>query len=206
MNRRFDMKFGLILALVSSLWASAGWAHHILGLPHYSYKENYPQAPTLEYPATTGPFDVLLTCYPGAPVPQEPANVTVYIKNRNTSLVYQHPIEVRVLQTFTFGTNLEILPKTVVHPFDQPHKLSLTFPESGEYIVEVGLEVENQLEMIPFLVIAGDPTATGSILIALIILLFLFFITIRAIKIKRQRKVQKRLSQIDSTQPVGNQT
>ena len=91
-------------------------AHHILGLPHYSYKENYPQAPTLEYPATTGPYDVLLTSYPGKPVPAEPANLAVYIKNRDTGVPYGEPITVQVLQTFTFGRSRAVLEPTVVQP------------------------------------------------------------------------------------------
>ena len=73
-------------------------AHHVLGLPHYSYKENYPQRPTLEYPATTGPYDVLFTSYPGKPVPGEPANLAFYIKNRESGAVYQEEISVRVLE------------------------------------------------------------------------------------------------------------
>ena len=60
--------------IILAVLASSAAAHHILGLPHYSYKENYPQAPTLEYPAFTGPYDILLTSYPGKPVPQEPGD------------------------------------------------------------------------------------------------------------------------------------
>ncbi len=103
----------LVLAgvlLIAILTPRVAFGHHILGLPHYSYKENYPQAPTLEYPASSGPFDILLTSYPGKPKPGQSANLVFYLKNRNTDRPYDKPISVRVLQTFTFGRNYEVMP------------------------------------------------------------------------------------------------
>jgi len=179
------------IALLIVLWPSIAAAHHILGLPHYSYKENYPQAPTLEYPATTGPYDVLMTSYPGKPMPGESANVTFYIKDRTDDTVYETPVEVRVLRTATFGRNETIHPATNIEPFDQLHKLSVTFPNDGEYIVELTMQVEGQMEVIPFLLVVGEPTATGSILGALGATLVLFVIVVRAIRIKRGRKMKE---------------
>lgn len=178
---------GLALAILL-LWPASASAHHILGLPHYSYKENYPQAPTLEYPATTGPYDVLMTSYPGMPVPGEPATIAFYIKNRQTGLPCDKPVTVRVLQTFTFGANREILPSTARQPFDNQHKYTVTFPEDGEYVVELTMDVEGQTEVIRFAMVAGNPTATTSILVGLGIAFLLFVVTVRAIKKKRQRR------------------
>ncbi len=161
--------------------------HHILGLPHYSYKENYPQAPTLEYPASSGPYDVLLTSYPGKPVPKEAASLSFYIKNRITGEPYDKPISIRVLETFTFGRSSVVLKPTVCEPFERPYKLYVTFPDDGEYVVELMMDVEGRSEVIPFLLIAGEPSAATSVLITAGVLLILFIITVRAIKIKRAR-------------------
>lgn len=163
-------------------------AHHILGLPHYSYKENYPQAPTLEYPATTGPYDVLLTSYPGQPSPGEPAHVTFYIKHRASAKPYDRTVNVRVLQTFTFGRNRAIVQPTSIEPFDALHKLTVTFPDDGEYIVELTMDVEGQAEVIPFLIVAGAPSATVSSLLALGVGLAIVVIVIRAVRVKRDRR------------------
>lgn len=38
-------------------------AHHIKGLPHYGYVENYPQTPTLERHATAPPYEITLVVY-----------------------------------------------------------------------------------------------------------------------------------------------
>jgi len=93
-----------------------------------------------------------------------------------------------VLQTFTFGRSLETLTPTVIQPFEQPHKVNVTFPADGEYVVELTIQVEGKPEAIPFILIAGEPSSTTSILIVIGLSLLLFIITIRAIKIKRDRR------------------
>lgn len=97
----------------------------------------------------------------------------------------------RVLQTFTFGNNLDVLPSTEVSQFDGLHKISTTLPEDGEYVVELTMQVEGQTEVISFPVIAGNPSATASIVIAIAAGLLLFLIVVRAIKIKAKRRRQR---------------
>lgn len=166
-------------------------AHHILGLPHYSYKENYPQAPTLEYPATTGPYDVLMTSFPGHAVPGERTTIAFYIKDRNTELPYDQPVSMRVLQTATFGSNKVVMEPTIHEPSTNQHKFFVTFPEDGEFVVELTMDVEGKPEVIPFLMIAGQSSATKSIVIAISIGLGVFLLVVRAIRIKRNRLARK---------------
>ena len=45
------------------------YAHHIMGIPHYSYDENYPQAPVLKLVEIVGDWKIQLTGYPGQPKP-----------------------------------------------------------------------------------------------------------------------------------------
>ncbi len=179
----------LVAAALVILAGSTAQAHHILGLPHYSYKENYPQVPTLEYPAQSGPYEILMTCYPGKPKPGEAANLAIYIKNQESGQPYNQPIQVRVLQTFTFGRNRDVRPAATVPFYEQPHEVSVVFPTQGEYIVELTMEVEGQQEVIPFLMVAGEPSATWSVLIAVAVFLVIFFVIIRAVRIKRRRRM-----------------
>ncbi len=175
------------LFVLTALMPTRADAHHILGLPHYSYKENYPQAPTLEYPATTGPYDVLMTSFPGHAVPGERTTIAYYIKDRHTGLPYDQPVSVRVLQTATFGLNKVIMEPTIHEPSTNQHKYFVTFPQDGEFIVELTMDVEGKPEVIPFLMIAGEPRATKSIVIAISIGLGVFLLVVRAIRIKRNR-------------------
>ncbi len=179
---------GLLLACFITNQAHA---HHILGLPHYSYKDNYPQAPTLEYPATTGPYQVLMTCYPGTPVPGEASTVAFYIKHIQGDTPYAQPVTMRVLQTFTFGSSREIVAPSQREPFDNQHRYTVTFPQDGEYIVELTMDVEGRPEVIPFLVVCGNPTATKSIVVFLGGGLAVFLVSVRAIKKKRERRATK---------------
>ncbi len=175
-------------ALLSPLMATgSALGHHVLGLPHYSYKENYPQRPTLEYPATTGPYDVLLTSYPGAPVPGEPANLAFYIKNRLTGEVYDRPVAARILQTSTFGDNVIVMESTTRTPFDNEYKFYATMPTEGEYVVELSLPVEGRVEVIPFLLVVGNPTAAASFVVVGAFLLVIVLVAVRAIQVKRRR-------------------
>jgi len=183
--------------------ADRACAHHILGLPHYSYKEDYPQRPTLEYPATTGPYKVLLTSYPGVPVPGEAANLAFYIKNVQTGEVYRDTISARVLQTSTFGDNKVIMPLTTRTPFDNEYKYYVTFPIDGEYVVELSMPVEGRVEVIPFLIVAGQPTAMGSIVIAVSFGVIALFVVIRAIQKKRQRRKRRANAVVTTGAPDG---
>ncbi len=189
-GKKSDVMLRALVGFLLGIVALPGTAeaHHILGLPHYSYKENYPQVPTLEYPATTGPYDVLMTSYPGAPTPGEAATVTFYVKNRQTGQVYDRPLTLRVLRTATFGSNQTVFGPESRARFDNEYKYTVTFPQDGEYIAELTMEVEGRTEVIPFLMIAGNPTSTVSILIAVGGGLLVFFVVVRAIKIKRMRR------------------
>lgn len=179
-----------VLFLLSTVFFTGSlYAHHILGLPHYSYKENYPQAPVLEYPAFSGPYEILLTCYPGKPVPGEAANLVFYVKDQQTGTPYEKSIDTRVLQTFTFGKSSEVLAPITVKPYEQPHKISVTFPDDGEYVIELSMEVEGKTEIIPFMLVVGNPSSAASILIAATVGLVIFIITIRAVKIKQKRRL-----------------
>jgi ferredoxin-type protein NapH len=190
--QRVKIGAALVLAAVSLGSPAAARAHHILGLPHYSYKENYPQAPVLEYPATTGPYSVLMQCYPGTPIPGQPANLVFDIKNTETGERYHEPIRVRVVQTFTFGANEGVLAATEVPAYEVLHKLAATFPNDGEYVVEMTMDVKGRPETIGFLMIAGDPGAATSVVILASCMagLALFLVTVRAVKKKRNRRRQ----------------
>jgi ferredoxin-type protein NapH len=171
--------------------SSLAHAHHILGLPHYSYKENYPQAPTLEYPAMTGPYDVLMTTFPGHPVPGERTTIAFYVKDRNTGLPYDQPVSLRILQVAMFGANRVVQEPVLHEPTTNQHKYFVIFPQDGQFIAELTMDVEGKPEVIPFLIVAGKSSSAKSIVIAVAISLAVFLLVVRAIRIKRSRHVKK---------------
>jgi ferredoxin-type protein NapH len=182
-------------------WPQLATAHHILGVPHYTYKENYPQVPTLEYPASVGPYDILMTSYPGKPTPGEAANIAFYIKDRHTGVPYEQPVAVRVLQTRTFGSDHTIQEAMTVEQFDKTHKLSVIFPYEGKFLVELSMFVENHPEIISFHMVAGESAMASPLLIITAVFFIMCFIVVRAIMIKRRRRAGASRPQRYGTRP-----
>ena len=113
----------------------------------------------------------------------------ILVMARDADVVYAEPISIRVLQTHTFGDSTVIVPPTRREPFDNEHKFYVTFPVDGEYIIELSIMVEGKLEVIPFLMVAGDPTAATSVFVAAASLLVVGFIVVRAMQVKQRRRL-----------------
>jgi ferredoxin len=179
----------VVLALLATLVTPGpGWAHHILGLPHYAYKESYPQRPVLEHAAATGSYDLLLTSYPGVPVPGEMATIALYIRNRDTGRPYASPVGVRVLGPALFGERAVLTGPRVLEPHEVPLKLMVTFSGEGEHVIEITMDVDGQPEVIPFPLIVGRSGGGLGFLLASGGGLALLAIVVRAVRIKRERR------------------
>ena len=62
--RQIPIKILLLsIFLFSALTVFSAEAHHYKGLPHYSYFENYPEIPTLEFLEQIGAYEVFITIY-----------------------------------------------------------------------------------------------------------------------------------------------
>ena len=123
----------------------------------------------------------------------EPANLALYIKDHDAGRVYTQPITLRILQTSTFGDNTIILPPRTREPFDNEYKFHVTFPVDGEYIVELSMMVEGRLEIIPFLMVAGEPTAAASVVLRASFGMILVFVVVRAVQKKKHRRAARRV-------------
>jgi hypothetical protein len=75
-----------------------GTAHHIRGIPHYSYSDSYPTAPMLEEMRETGNLSLRMTYYaiPGT----KAVDLALYIKDRHTDKPFAGKVEYAV-----FGEN-----------------------------------------------------------------------------------------------------
>ena len=87
-------------ALVVTLFATSAWSHHIKGLPHYGYLENYPQIPTRELFMEAAPYEITLVAYlledinvDRAAMPGE-AMIYVSVFNRTTLKPYEGDLRI----------------------------------------------------------------------------------------------------------------
>lgn len=145
--------------LLLAIWVSAPRAHHILGIPHYKYSEEYPQIPYLEVIAQVGTNDLDFTYFPGTPKPGERVRLKLYIHDRMTGEVFREPLEVQVVQKRFFGEDRALgRPLTIrtgVGPERNDYKFFLTFDEPEAFEVRLRFPNGEGFETIPFPVVIG---------------------------------------------------
>ena len=163
--------------LAASLVAAPAAAHHILGIPHYKYSEEYPQIPFLEVQAQTPHSDVHFTYMPGTPRPGEDVRFKIYAKSRKDGTPRTAPMKVEVLKTTFFGGEEPIMDPFEIEPGIGPEsndfKFFLRFDEAESYTVRVHYPDETQIEVFNFPVTIGETDdrpliagAFGSLVIA----------------------------------------
>ena len=88
-SRLFGAAAGAALMLVLTLGATGAEAHHISGLPHYGYLENYPQTPTNEVRVSVPPYRVTVVAYAleglDSASSETPDDVMVYFSIRDVT-------------------------------------------------------------------------------------------------------------------------
>lgn len=175
--------------------AAPALAHHILGIPHYAYEDSYPQAPVIKYSVEAGPYVVELTGYPGRPVPGERAKMHAYLRSRDgTGGPYQGPVCVRVVEGAHHGedsSGVNIYGPETLLPEDVFYVFCPTYPDDGIYTVKLAFEAEGQPFTISFPMTVGEPESAWVPVAWGGAALFFLLIVVRAIAIKRQRRLSR---------------
>ncbi|MGD8376602.1 MAG: hypothetical protein PVF68_10725 [Acidobacteriota bacterium] len=149
----------LICAGLTCLATSFALAHHILGIPHYRYDENYPQIPYVEVLAQVGTTELNFTHFPGIPEPGQRVRFKLYVHDRETGEVHRAPLRLEVFRrrflrsAIPVGPPLEI--RTGTGPEANDYKFFLTFPEAEAYEVRLRFPGPDGVETIPFPVTIG---------------------------------------------------
>lgn len=181
------LKLCVLTILGMVLLAESPAAHHIMGIPHYAYSENYPQAPVITYKMAAGPCILEMTGYPGKPVPEEITQMHAYIYNKaDKSDVFDGPVEAYVFRE-SLGERQVVFGPVQTRFEDKLHKFSPVYREAGKYLVRVEMEIEGQPYEIDLPIVVGDPANPLAGLLGWGLSLGLLLIVIRAIKIKRRR-------------------
>lgn len=168
-------------------------AHHILGIPHYMYDENYPQIPFLEVIAQVGPTDLNFTYFPGIPNPGEAVRFKLYVHKRDTGEVFRDPLMVNVVRKrFLQGDVAVVEPFEIrpgVGPEKNDYKFFLTFEAAEAYEVRVRFPNGDGVEVIPFPVVIGK-TDDRPLLFGAVGILGMTVVSVAMVK-KKRRKVRK---------------
>lgn len=185
-SRRF------LVAWAFALLPATALAHHILGIPHYAYDEEYPQAPVITYAVEAGPYLITVTGYPGKPAPGELAQVHAYVvRADDPSDVRSEPVDVRIERDGLFGPSVVWGPE-VTRFEENLHKCSPVFPSEGNYRIRFEMDLEGQPYQIDFPIVVGDPTHPGVTLGIWLGAVLALVVTVRAAKIKLERRARAR--------------
>jgi len=146
-------------ALLALLASTPVLAHHILGIPHYKYSEDYPQIPYLEVMAQAGAYDLDFTHFPGFPRPGERIRCKLYVRDRESGAAFREPLLVEVARrAFPWGTEPAGEPFTIRTgdgPEQNDYKFFVTFDAAEAYELRVHFPNGDLMEEIPFPVVVG---------------------------------------------------
>ena len=131
---RSDMKKNTLLILILLLLsASIVESHHIRGIPHYSYRDNYPETPVYEFIQNTSHYEVTFTYYkiPG----QTAFDLAVYVRDTINDLPYTDPVEFLVFGKHEDPNNSH--PFTAYRNQTNIYKVGWVYEDEGDYFVRV---------------------------------------------------------------------
>lgn len=171
-----------ILIVLSSVVS----AHHIRGIPHYSYRSNYPETPVYEIVEKADQYIVTFTYYkiPG----QDALDLAIYIRDSVDSQPFAEPVTFRV-----FGKRED---PDKSHPFTayrnptNVYKVGWVYEEEGDYFVRVTFSDSLSTHNVLFELSVGGENRVWYYLWGAI-LLIIAFATIASVAKKRKATVEK---------------
>ncbi len=158
--------------------SSSALAHHILGLPHYKYGDDYPQIPYVEIQGKVDTKSLSFTYFPGTPKPGERIRFKLYVLDEQTKQPFREPLKVVFAKKQAFGSEavraVEIRPG--VGPEGNDYKFFHAFESADAFEVRVHFPREDgTVEVVPLPVQIGetDPrplfgAAVGILVVAVI--------------------------------------
>lgn len=184
---KFSRSDAALLALLCLGLATPARAHHIIGLPHYAYDESFPQAPVLRLREKLGPYEVVLTGYPGNPKPGEKSELHVYVNDPATNTPYEDRVLLEAYRLKAFGFQEKIADASEGLVEMGLHKFHVVYPAVANYEVVLVLPGLDGSSTLRFPLVVGEPGSPwrdvavfGGSFLALIVV-------VRAVKIKRAR-------------------
>jgi hypothetical protein len=179
-------------------------AHHILGVPHYAYDEEYPQAPVLTYSVDAGPYNVRMTGYPGKPEPGERCSLHVYVSKPDSGEPYRETVTLTVMRDRLLGSDPIVYGPIEAELEEAMFKFFPVFEDEANYTVRIAYEAEGAPWNIDLPMVAGDPGSPWAVVGATGGALILFLIVMRAVRIKmRRRERQHREDSSSATDTVA---
>lgn len=181
-----------------ALLMPAAMAHHILGVPHYAYDEDYPQTPVLTYSVEAGPYNVRMSGFPGKPEPGEPCRLHVYLSRVDTGEPYRKNVTMTVMRDRLLGADPIVYGPVEAELEEAMFKFHPLFKDEANYTVRIEYEAEGAPWIIDLPMVAGEPGSPWAVVGGIGGGLVVFLVVMRAIRIKVRRRERLRQTQTSS--------
>lgn len=181
---RISMQLLLVALVVSPSIASA---HHILGVPHYAYDEDYPQTPVLTYRVDAGRYELRMTGYPGMIEPGDRATFHVYVTHQDGGAPFGGIVTMTVFEDQLLGTDPVVYGPMDAEIDERVFKFHPRFEAEATYLLRMHFEDEGTPWTIDLPMQVGNPGSPWGVVVGVTSSVGLFLIVIRALRIKRRR-------------------
>lgn len=177
----------MMCAALMGCWIPEAEAHHILGIPHYAYDEQYPQTPVLTYRVDAGANEVKMTGYPGVPEPGEQGSLHVYIRRRETGKLFDGPVTLTVMEDRLIQSDPVVYGPITARLEDSLYKFYPQYAAEANYVVRIEFEADGAPWTIDLPIVVGEPGSPWLVLGGVGGATLIFLIVVRAVRIKMRR-------------------
>lgn len=156
-------------------------SHHLRGIPHYSYRDNYPETPIYEVFETEDQYHIIFTYYniPG----QNALDLAIYIKDTVTSEPFEAPVSFMV-----FGEHEDPTRSHTLTAYRNPtniYKVGWVYEDDGNYYVRITFADSAKTHNVLFDLRVGERGGVWLYLGGALILIFAFMVITAIVKKKR---------------------
>ena len=182
----------VVFAMASLFTPLPAVAHHILGIPHYAYDEQYPQTPVLTYRVDAGAHEVRMTGYPGVPAPGERCSLHVYIRRSDTGASFDDRVTLTVTEDRLIGSDPIVYGPVTATIEEAVFKFFPVFELEANYSARIEFEADGEPWIIDLPIVVGEPGSPWLVLGGVAIATLSFLVVIRALRIKSRRREKQR--------------
>lgn len=166
-------------------------AHHIMGIPHYAYDEDYPQTPVLTYAVDAGLYSVKMTGYPGRPKPGDSCTFNVYINPKSGGPPFDGEVRMTLTRDELIGIDPVVYGPITASLDEAVYKFHPTLEKEANYVARIEFEGADEPWSIDLPIVAGEPGSPWVVLLSLVGGIVCFLVVVRAIRIKKARRERK---------------
>ena len=187
MKRSFPTAGLVLVVLVSCLGTTTpARAHHVMGRPHFVVDERYPD-PIMTLKEHVGPWVCQVEHSPGNPVAGSDSRFRVQVScPQGSAPIGKFSVRVQRLHLLAAGTF--VFSADMAPDADGNATVLICYPADGNYVVSFSLGDAERPGRLTFPVVVGMPGAPGVTIVGFIASVFALVITVRAIRIKRERR------------------